>query len=94
MSQETITIEKEAVLSIQTSVTERQLLTQAAQARHTNINQFVLQASLAAAQTVLTAPVEFRLSPDQWEAFCERLDAPAQVIPAIRDLFSEPEPWG
>lgn len=40
---------------------------------------------------MLADQTEFRLSPAQWKAFCERLDEPAKVIPALRDLFEEPE---
>jgi len=34
---------------------------------------------------------EYRLSADQWEEFCRRLDEPPKVIPALRQLFREPE---
>ena len=39
------------------------------------------------------AQTEFRLSSEQWEAFCQRLDASPKTIPALRQLFSEPEPF-
>jgi len=83
---------KERRLSIRTSAQAKKILSQAARLRRTNVSQFVLQASLEAAHAVLADQTEFRLSPAQWKAFCERLDAPAKVIPALRDLFSEPEP--
>ena len=94
MSNKVITTQKETRLSIRASEPEKIILAQAARARHTNISQFVLQASLDAAHTVLVDQTEFRLPPEQWQAFCERLDEPAQVIPALRNLFSEPEPMG
>ena len=86
--------QKETRLSIRASDPEKSILMEAARARHTNISQFVLQASLDAAHAVLVDQSEFRLSADQWKAFCERLDAPAKVIPALKDLFSESEPVG
>ena len=58
-----------------------------------NTSQFVLQASLDAARAILVDQTEFRLPPEQWQAFCERLDASAKPIPALRQLFSEPEPY-
>ena len=96
MSKKTVTTRKrkERRLSIRTSAQAKRILEQAARARRTNVSQFVLQASLDAAHAVLADQTEFRLSPAQWKAFCERLDAPAKVIPALRDLFSEPEPIG
>ncbi len=86
--------QKETRLSIRASDPEKSILMEAARARHTNISQFVLQASLDAAHAVLADQSEFRLSADQWKAFCQRLDAPAKVIPALKDLFSESEPVG
>lgn len=83
--------QKETRLSIRASVPEKTLLLQAARLQRTNISQFVLQTALDAAQEVLADQTEFRLSPVQWTMFCERLDAPAKVIPALRDLFKEPE---
>jgi len=85
---------KETRLAIRASAQVKKILAQAARVRSTNISQFVLQASLEAAHAVLADQTEFRLTPAQWKAFCERLDAPARVIPALRDLFSEPEPVG
>lgn len=94
MLEETTTTQKETRLSIRASEEDKKILLQAAQARHTNISQFVLQASLDAAHDVLADQTEFRLPPEQWKAFCELLDAPAKVISGLRDLFSEPEPVG
>ena len=85
---------KELRLSIRTSASEKDLLWRAAQARHMNISQFVLQVSLDAANAILADQTEFRLTAEEWGAFCERLDAPARVIPALYDLFSETEPAG
>ena len=86
------TKQKETRLSIRATEPEKTILMQAAKARHTNISQFVLQASLDAAHAVLVDQSEFRLTPEQWEVFCDRLDAPAKEIAALRDLFKEVEP--
>ncbi|MDF5716265.1 MAG: DUF1778 domain-containing protein [Rhizonema sp. NSF051] len=83
--------QKEKRLSIRVTEPEKAILAQAARARRMNVSQFVLQASLDAANAILVEQTEFRLSPDQWEAFCQRLDAPPKVIPALQQLFSEPE---
>ena len=85
---------KELRLSIRTSAPEKDILWRAARARHMNISQFVLQVSLDAASAILADQTEFRLTPEEWEAFCERLDAPARVIPALHGLFRETEPAG
>lgn len=90
---ETSLAPKEKRLSIRASEQEKRLLAQAARARHMNTSQFVLQTSLDAARALLIDQTEFQLAPEQWAAFCERLDAPPQTIPALRRLFDEPEPY-
>lgn len=84
---------KEERLSIRATELQKAILAQAAQARHTNVSQFVLQASLDAANAILADQTEFRLPPDQWEKFCQKLDAPSKAIPALQRLFSEPNPF-
>jgi uncharacterized protein (DUF1778 family) len=84
---------KESRLSIRANEAEKRILVQAARARHTNVSQFVLQASLDAAHAILVDQTEFRLPPNQWEAFCQCLEEPAKVIPQLRELFNEPEPF-
>jgi uncharacterized protein (DUF1778 family) len=85
--------QKEPRLSIRASTSVKKILIQAARVRHTNVSQFVLQASLDAAHAVLAEQSEFRLTPTQWKNFCDRLDAPAKVIPELRDLFKEADPF-
>lgn len=82
---------KEKRLSIRATEPEKALLAQAARLRRTNVSQFVLQASLEAANSVVVDQTEYRLSPTEWEAFCRRLDELPKVIPALRQLFQEPE---
>jgi predicted DNA-binding antitoxin AbrB/MazE fold protein len=36
-----------------------------------------------------TDQVLFVLPPDRWQAFCDALDAPPRVIPALRKLLTE-----
>ena len=93
MSDRAVTEQKESRLSIRTSEPEKRILRQAARARHMNTSQFVLQASLEAARAIIVDQTEFRLPREEWEKFCERLDAPAMTIPALRELFNEADPW-
>jgi uncharacterized protein (DUF1778 family) len=84
---------RESRLAIRASERDKTLLNQAALARHMNMSQFVLEASLDAARAILADQNEFRLPPEQWDEFCQRLDAPPQAIPALTQLFSEAEPF-
>jgi uncharacterized protein (DUF1778 family) len=85
------TRQKEQRLSIRATGLEKDLLARAAQMQHTNVSNFVLQTSLAAAQALLVDQTEFRLPPEEWEAFCKRLDESPKVVPALHRLFREPE---
>lgn len=80
-------------LSIRASEPQKRILSQAARVRHMNTSQFVLQASLDAASTILTDQTTFTLPPAQWEEFCKRLDEPARTIPALQKLLERPEPF-
>lgn len=91
MLEEITVTSNEPRLSIRVSEQDKTVLALAARTRHTNISQFVLQASLDAAHAVLADQTEFRLSPEKWQEFCEILDAPPRELPALRKLFSEPE---
>ncbi|MBC7881165.1 MAG: DUF1778 domain-containing protein [Anaerolineae bacterium] len=91
MLQKETTTPKDKRLSIRATELEKAILAQAARARHMNVSQFVLQASLETAHTILADQTEFRLPPDQWEAFCQRLDEPPRAIQALQKLFSEQE---
>ena len=93
MPQTATTTHREKRLSIRATEQEKAILAQAARASSTNVSQFVLQASLDAANAILVDLPEFRLPPEQWEEFCQRLDAPPTTIPALRQLFSEREPF-
>lgn len=45
------------------------------------------------AHSALVDQTEFRLKPEQWQAFCDLLDAPPKGIDALRRLFAEKAPW-
>lgn len=93
MNNHTTTVQRESRLSIRTSEPDKTLLAQAARARRMNMSQFVLEASLDAARTIIADQTEFRLPPEQWEAFCQRLDEAPKTIPVLRQLFSEANPF-
>lgn len=80
---------KEKRLSIRATEPEKALLAQAARLRRTNVSRFVLQASLEAANAVLVDQTFYHLAPEQWDAFCRRLDDPPKSIPALQKLFRE-----
>jgi uncharacterized protein (DUF1778 family) len=85
-------LQKNSRLSIRASEPQKSILEQAAKLRHMNMSQFVLQASLDAAQNILTDQTIFKLSPEKWAEFCSRLDEPPREKPELKKLLNRPEP--
>jgi uncharacterized protein (DUF1778 family) len=90
------TTQKDKRLSVRLTDEQKALLEQAARAQNMSVTQFVLEASLDAAHSVLANPLDqthFYLPPDKWRAFCQCLDQPPQTNPALQKLFREQAPW-
>lgn len=67
---------------------EKAVIARAASLRRTTLSKFLLDNAYQAAQQVLAEQVQFTLPPKRWEAFCQALDAPPRVIPALQELFT------
>jgi uncharacterized protein (DUF1778 family) len=81
---------KDGRIAVRASREERELIAQASRASATTVSDFVLRASIAQAADVLAERREFRLPPDQWDAFVAMLDRPAVAKPRLRRLLTEP----
>ena len=68
---------------------QKEVLTQAAQMKQMSVSEFVLQTACQAAHEVLADQVDFVLSDEQWETFCQALDAPPKPIQALKRLLLE-----
>jgi uncharacterized protein (DUF1778 family) len=68
---------------------EKAIIARAAELQRTTLSQFMLEHAYQAAQNVLADQVQFSLPAEQWQAFCQALDAPPQVIPALKRLLTE-----
>jgi len=73
---------------------DRRLLEKAAALRRTTLTRFVLESSREVAERALAEQTGFLLSSEQYAAFCRALDEPPREIPALRELFERPEPYG
>jgi uncharacterized protein (DUF1778 family) len=81
---------KDGRIAVRASREERELIAQASRASATTVSDFVLRASIAQAAVVLAERREFRLPPEQWDAFVAMLDRPAVAKPRLRRLLTEP----
>lgn len=77
-------------LHIRTSQAQKASLARAARLKNMNVSQFVLQSSLEAANEVLAAQPLILMGPEEYDAFCKRLDEAPRAIPELQKLFAEP----
>lgn len=94
------TAQKDSRLHIRTSPGQKALLAQAAQARHLNVSQFVLQTCLEAAEKVVrekAAQPDFasaiRVSATEYDWLMQKLEEPPQGNAALRRVLTEPTIW-
>ena len=71
--------------------TDRQekLIRTGAQTTGVSVTDFILDSACLQAEHVLADKREFVASPEQWQAFMEALDRPAQIKPELARLFFE-----
>lgn len=77
-------------LDLRLSPKAKHTLTQAANAAHRSVSQFVLESALARAEETLIERRHFDLDDERWTAFMTALEAPVREIPRLRRLFQEP----
>ena len=80
-------------LSIRANAAQKTTLRRAADARHMNVSQFVLQASLDAAERVLREETQIVLTPEQFQWVIDLMDAPVQPMPRLREALSQKPVW-
>lgn len=80
-------------LSIRTTPEEKSLVERAAEASRLNMSQFVMQAAVRSAESVLADQTRFTLGTAQWEAFSEALDRPAREIAQLSEAAARKTPF-
>ena len=78
---------KERRLNIRLDRRAREMLDKAAAYAHVSVSEFVLAHALASAEQVVEAHEAITLQPDDFQAFLEALDAPAEPNAALQRAF-------
>ena len=81
---------KDERIAVRASHEERELIAEASRVTATTVSDFVLRASIDRAADVLADRREFRLPPEDWNAFVALLDRPPVEKPHLRRLLTEP----
>jgi uncharacterized protein (DUF1778 family) len=76
-------------LHIRTSEFQKAKLAEAAKVKNMNVSQFVLQASLDAADDILADQTRILLSPDAFAEFFRLRDEPPVVLPKLREQLAK-----
>lgn len=84
---------KETRLSIRANSSQKSVLARAAKARHMNVSQFVLQASLTAAEEVIEQENRILISPEEYQWLCQIMDAPATPAPRLSAALTQKPVW-
>ncbi len=74
-------------IDVRASASAKHLLQEAARASHKNVNDFLLEAGITAANQALADRRRFELNDAQWEAFLEALDRSVRSKPRLRKLM-------
>ena len=77
-------------IDIRANSAVKQLLQDAARSCHKSVSEFLLDAGVTAANQALADRQKFVLSDEQWAAFQDALDRPAQAKPNMKKLLSQP----
>lgn len=81
------TLAKDTRLHIRCDQEVRRLLDKAAAYAHMSVSEFVLRNAVEQAQSVVQAHEAITLSQQNFDAFLNALDAPAQPAPALQRAF-------
>ncbi len=84
---------REDRLSIRTSPLQKDLLVQAAHARHMNMSQFVLQTALDAAQRVLDEERRLTVSVAEYTWLADVMDGAPAAAPRLQAALQKKAVW-
>ena len=81
--------QKAEQLHIRTSEFQKAKLSAAARTKNMNVSQFVLQASLEAADELLAEQTRIEFAPEAFAEFCRLLDEPPVVLPKLAEQIAK-----
>jgi len=79
-------------LSIRTNAQQKSMLARAAKASHMNISQFVLNASLREAESVIDAETRIVVSPEEYDRIAKLMDEAAPA-PRLHEALKQKTVW-
>ena len=93
MPKQATTTKLEMRLSIRANQSQKSILARAATARHMNVSQFVLGASLREAEQIISDESRIVLSPDEYDWLVKYMDEPTTPKPQLREALLQKPVW-
>lgn len=78
--------------NLRVSPADDAIFCEAAAAIGESVSEFLVVSARERAETILADRTRFVLDDDDWHAFAEALDSPAEIRPAVADLLRRPRP--
>lgn len=72
---------------------EQFLVREAARLYRTTPTSFIRDRAVAAAEDTIHEQTRVVVNDEQWAALQEALSRPPRVLPGLKRLFAEPDPW-
>ncbi len=81
---------KDERLALRMTHLQKQLIERAAKIRGSSVSDFSVMATVDRAEQVLLDQTDLVLDEAAWQVFNEALNHPAQVMPKLRDMMTQP----
>ena len=79
-------------VNLRVAARDDELFRRAAAVADESLSEFLVESGRERAERLLADRTRFVLSEEDWAAFTEALDRPAQADPALVELFQRPRP--
>jgi len=80
-------------LNVRVTDAQKRLISRAAKSTHSSVSDFVLRSVCRASEQVLMEQTTFFLNEEDYVAFQEALERPAQYNPKLNKILKEKAPW-
>jgi len=84
---------KSMQLNLRIRPAQRELIARAAELRHKNVSEFVIDAATRAAEDALAGQRVFQADGEQYQELLRLLDRPVADNPELLELLRKPAPW-
>ncbi|MBF0236054.1 MAG: DUF1778 domain-containing protein [Desulfamplus sp.] len=86
-------IPKKERLNVRMTEAQKRMINRAAKAAHSSVSEFVVSAVCRVSEQILSDQTSFFLNEEDYLAFTEALERPAECNPVLERILNEQAPW-